>query len=89
MSMVADLTKHLFSLGPEAIEEIAAILQVTVAPSTTTKSTTQSKFLTAYKYADAIKKSLFTRGIAHYLGIPLCYSADLERLGSDHVSLTR
>ena len=25
MSMVADLTKHLFSLGPEAIEEIAAI----------------------------------------------------------------
>ena len=39
MSMVADLTKHLFTLGPEAIEEIAAILQVTVAPSTTTQST--------------------------------------------------
>ena len=39
--MVADLTKHLFTLGPEAIEEIAAILQVTVAPSTTTQSTAQ------------------------------------------------
>ena len=43
--MVADLTKHLFSLGPEAIEEIAAMLQVTVAPSTTTQSTAQSTFL--------------------------------------------
>jgi len=64
MSMVADLTKHLFSLGPEAIEEIAAILQVTVAPSTTTQSTAQNTYLTAYENADAIKKSLFTRGIA-------------------------
>jgi len=64
MSMVADLTKHLFTLGPEAIEEIAAILQVTVAPSTTTQSTAQSKFLTAYENADAITKSLFNRGIA-------------------------
>ena len=44
--MVADLTKHLFSLGPEAIEEIAAILQVTVVPSTTTQSTAQSTYLT-------------------------------------------
>ena len=62
--MVADLTKHLFSLGPEAIEEITYILQVTVAPSTTTQSTAQSTFLTAYENAVAIKKSLFTRGIA-------------------------
>ena len=62
--MVADLTKHLFTLGPEAIEEIAAILQVTVAPSTTTQSTAQSKFLKAYENADAITKSLFNRGIA-------------------------
>ena len=30
MSMAADLTKYLFTLGPEAIEEIEAILQVTV-----------------------------------------------------------
>ena len=64
MTMVADLTKHLFSLGHEAIEEIADILQVTVAPSTTTQSTAQSTFITAYENADAIKKSLFTRGIA-------------------------
>ena len=38
MSEVADLTKHLLSLGPDAIAEIAAIFQVTVAPSTTTQS---------------------------------------------------
>ena len=38
MSDVADLTKHLLSLGPDAIAEIAAIFQVTVAPSTTTQS---------------------------------------------------
>ena len=64
MSMVADLTKHLFLLGPEAIGEIAAILQVTVAPSTTMQSTAQSTFLKSYENADTIKKSLFTRGIA-------------------------
>jgi len=58
MSMVADLTKHLFSLGPEAIEEIAAILQVTIAPSTTTQSTAQYTFLTAYENAGANKKPL-------------------------------
>ena len=64
MSMVADLTKHLFSLGPEAIEEIAAILQVTVAPSATTQSAAQSMFFVAYENADAIEASLFSRGVA-------------------------
>ena len=64
MSVVADLTKHLFSLGPEAIEEIAAALQVTVAPTTTTQPTAQSTFFTFYENADAIKASLFDRGIA-------------------------
>jgi len=56
MPMVADLTKHLFSLVPEAIEEIAATLQATVSPSRTTQSTAQSTLLTAYENADAIKK---------------------------------
>ena len=64
MSMVADLTKHFFSLDPEAIEEIAAALQVAVVPSTTTQSTAQYAFLKAYENAGAIKKSLFIRGIA-------------------------
>ena len=64
MSTVADLTKHLLTLGPEAIEEIAAILQVAVAPPTTPQSTAQSSFLTAYENADAITKLLFNRGIA-------------------------
>jgi len=31
--MVMDSTKHLFSLGPESIKEIASNLQDTVAPS--------------------------------------------------------
>ena len=62
MSEVADLTKHLLLLGPDAIEEIAAILQVTVAPSTTTQSPAHATFLTACKNAEAIEASLFARG---------------------------
>ena len=63
-SEVADLNKHLLSLGPDAIEEIAAILQVTVAPSTTTQSPAHASFFTACKNAEAIEASLLARGIA-------------------------
>ena len=63
-SEVADLNKHLLSVGPDDIQEIAAILQVTVAPSTTTQSPAHASFFTACKNAEAIEASLFARGIA-------------------------
>lgn len=60
MPVVADLFKHLLSLGTKDIEDIAAILQVT-----TLQSTTQSTLLTAYENIEAITASLLARGIAH------------------------
>ena len=59
-SFVADLSKHIFSLDNEAMEELAAILHVTAAPSITTQPT----HLHAYETAEAAKSSLLTRGIA-------------------------
>jgi len=59
-SFISDLSKHIFSLDTEAMEELAAILQATVAPS----NATQSTFLHVYETAEAIKSSLLTRGIA-------------------------
>ena len=64
MSEVTDLTKHLLSLGPDPIAEIAAIYQVTAAPSTTTQSPAHATFFKACKNAEAIEASLFARGIA-------------------------
>lgn len=54
--VVADLSKHLFSLGNDAIEALAALLGVTVAPS--------NAFLQAYENVEAIKAYLFTNGYA-------------------------
>jgi len=59
-SFVADLSKHIFSLDNEAMEKLAAILHVMVAPSITTQFT----HLHAYETAEAIKSSLLARGIA-------------------------
>ena len=53
LSFVADLSKHIFSLDNEAMEELEAILHVTVAPSITTQPT----HLHAYETAKAIKSS--------------------------------
>ena len=50
--------------APRGPHEIVAILQITVASSTTTQSTAQNTLITAYEKASAIKKSLFNRGIA-------------------------
>ena len=58
------MTKHLISLGPEAFEEFTAILTSKVAPSATTQPTAQSTFFRADKNAEAIKASLFARGVA-------------------------
>ena len=59
-SFVADLSKHIFSLDNAAMDELAAILHVTVAPSITT----QPARLHAYETAEAIQSSLLNRGIA-------------------------
>jgi hypothetical protein len=59
-SFVADLSKHILSLDNAAMEELAAILHVTVAPSITTQPT----HLHAYETAEAINSSLLDRGIA-------------------------
>ena len=92
MSEVTDLTKHLLSLGPDAIAEIAAIFQVTVAPSTTTQSPTHATFFTACKNAEAIEASLFARGIARTDpsggGVALVFLAAL-RPPSDPTRVTR
>jgi len=83
--VVENLTKHILSLDSEAIEDIAAILQVTVA------STTQSS-LTDYENAEVIKASLFARGIAYMDpsggGVALIFSAAPRSL-SGPTPLTR
>jgi len=58
---VADLSKHVFSLDNEAMEELAFFLQVKAAPSITTQST----HLHYYEAAKTIKSSLLARDIAH------------------------
>jgi len=57
----ADLSKRIISFGNKAIEEIAEILLIMVAPSIITQST----FLHANELAKALKSSLLARGVAH------------------------
>ena len=47
--------RDLFSLGPRAVEDLAAILQVSVVHSPTSQSTPQSMFLEVYENAEATK----------------------------------